>query len=111
MVQLCASTVPLSSPAGMVTAPLGGAEGPPPRIAWLPHTRAGGDAGLAVGGAGPAPDDAGPVGAERSNPSVSAVRPAQTITAAAQYAINLPLATLIPGPCSRGRTRSVMRRG
>ena len=44
MVQSCARTLPLSSPAGMTTAPFGGDEGPRPRIALLPHTRTGGDA-------------------------------------------------------------------
>src|SRR5262245_56663873 len=48
MVQLWASAVPLSSPARITTAPLGGDEGPPPRIALLPHTCPG--AGTEAGG-------------------------------------------------------------
>src|SRR5215471_19412068 len=80
IVQLWARTPSLLSPAGMTTAPLGGDEGPPPRIALLPHTRTGGGRS-AAGDPGPAAEEAGPgaVAAgpeERSDVSASQARPA-----------------------------------
>jgi hypothetical protein len=64
-----------------MTAPFGGAEGPPPRIALLPHTRIGGDAGPAATDegtigkdAGPGRKDAGPE--ECGGASASQARPA-----------------------------------
>ena len=76
MVQLCARTVPLSSPAGITTALLGGDEGPSPRISLLPQIRAGGDAGLAAAYLGGPTGDAGAAAEERSNGSASQASPA-----------------------------------
>ena len=89
IVQLCAIAVPVSSPAGIITALWGGDGGPPPRIELLPHTRTGGDAGPAPADAGPAAaagpaaedagpaaEDAGPGAAECSDVNTSQVRPA-----------------------------------
>src|SRR5579875_4205497 len=80
IVQECARTVPLSSPAGMMTAPLGGDAGPPPRIALLPHTRTGGYVG---------PLGAGPAAEECRSVSASQVEPIRTITTAATRAARL----------------------
>src|SRR5580704_19640228 len=81
MVQLCARTVPLSSPARITIAPLGGDEGPCPRTVLSSHMRTGGDAGLVADSVGPTAGDAGPVGAEpaaegRSNASARPAKPA-----------------------------------
>src|SRR4030088_1041767 len=59
MVQLWARAVPLSSPDAIMIAPFGGDGGPPPRIALLPHTRTGGDAGPAATDEGTVGKDAG----------------------------------------------------
>src|SRR5262245_33348270 len=86
MVQLCARTLSLLSPAGITTAPLGGDGGPPPRIASLPHTRTGGDAGPAAEDPWPTAEDAGPRAGECSRVSVSQVRPARSVTPAMMQA-------------------------
>jgi hypothetical protein len=79
MAQPRSMAVPLSSPAGIVTAPLGGEEGPPARIVSLPHIRTGRDSGVAAGKAG-APE-------ECINASTYEVRPTMTITPTAKPAV------------------------
>ena len=71
---------------GITTAPLGGDEGPPPRIPSLPHTRTGGDVGPLAEDAGSTADDVGPTGDDCSRVNVSQVSPARAITPAVMQA-------------------------